>query len=199
MNNWQFFSLMICLTWFNGCSDKPDFQMRKVKSSPQKHIAHIYPEISGAYPDSLLLTANRELKNMTDLDYDLQNNLKSDSLYSGFTVLWENDSLISFEFTKQSYLEGQVYTTYYPRVMHKSDLWFYIAPEAIWPDFPREKLLNFMAPELAEGINQNAYKHGSQTLISFALRRDSIIIYPGEEGEFRGKYRIALASKALGL
>jgi hypothetical protein len=199
MKNWSPLFILFAVIIIHSCSKKSEFRIEHQRTTLDEHISHEYPVISGSYPDSVLLPANRALRKMTELEYDLGNNIRSDSLYSGYKLLFENDSLLSLEFIKLSFVDGQVYTTYFPRVMHKTDLTFFIAPEAIWPDFARELLPNYFDTSRVKSFNENSYSRGSHSIISFALTQDSIIIYPGEEGEFRGRYRVPIPLNTLGL
>lgn len=199
MKRWPLLSVLMSLVLIDACQDQQEFRVDRRHSTPSANITHSYPMISGAFPDSILTAVNQSLFNMTDLNYKLANELDFDSLHSDYKLLYENDSLLSLEFFKVFYADDQIIKSYYPRVMHKSDLSFYMAPEALWPGFSRELLLDYFDTSYAHIINANAYVKDSRTVISFALAHDSIIVYPGEEGEFRGKYRVAIPAAELGL
>jgi hypothetical protein len=47
--------------------------------------------------------------------------------------------------------------------------------------------------------NMNAYEDGASYLISFAVTKDSLILYPGDEGEFFGYDRFPIALSELSL
>lgn len=181
-----------------SCSpDKRDFSISEEAVKPATNILVKYPVIAGDYPDSLLVAVNRVLSSMTDVNYQIRNNIETDSVFSDFEVLLENDSLISFEFRKTLFRDTLNAHFYYGLILNKEDLSAYIAPEALWKNFDRSALIPVIKKAGIIDFNEYSYRKGSHTIISYALTRDSLIVYPGDEGEFRGRYRIAIPIKHL--
>ena len=53
--------------------------------------------------------------------------------------------------------------------------------------------------EFHQKPNMNAYKDGSDYLFSFAVTVDSLVIYPGSEGELFSYDRLPISFSELGL
>jgi hypothetical protein len=171
-------------------------------------VVATYPQFAFQSKDSAaILHCNEVLKNRTDVQYDLvnANNQGAIEIRSNFKIALENDTLLSLEFFKRNNAatSSPRNLTYHPLMVNLRSYSFYLFPEAIWLNFDRGQLLPYLKkyeeknPNAA--INYASYETGSMDVISFLIAEDSLILYPGGEGEFFGKMRVAVPFSALNL
>lgn len=173
-------------------ADKPAFK-----------VVHRYPQLTSYYPDSLRMGINTALRSTTDVDRYLEsctNKQKPTQIISDYRVLLNNDSILSLEFklTRKS-AGGVARVTYFPIVLPADTfrLEFY---EDVEKHLHRQKLWPYvqqLSLEQGKSFNHEAYKKGSRYHINFAFSEDSLILYPGGEGEFHGFYRLPIPLKKV--
>ncbi|MBR9923361.1 MAG: hypothetical protein GYB31_21215, partial [Bacteroidetes bacterium] len=164
-----------------------------------------YPQIRGPFPDSILSKTNEFLAERGEVSFETPSSMKEEllgldldvSVVSDYRVLFENDSLLSFEiWTIKTHLNSIADTSYYPLVLNKSDLRWYVVPEALFPQFDRELLRPFL-PFGEKHFHKESYETGANSGISWCLAEDAFILYPGGEGEFFGKFRVEIPIEEL--
>ncbi|MEX1189845.1 MAG: hypothetical protein WED33_11350 [Bacteroidia bacterium] len=176
-------------------------------------INHTYPQINKAGSEEIKEKLNNILKNYTDIQYQIANDSEDDSfnptndgkINSEFTILFESDSLLSIEFRKDFLLSDSLYYREFRAVLlnHKTGV-IQSSPEAYLPDFKRSKLLPFIYGDLLVSesqiyLNEASYLDGRNTTLTWTIKQDSFIVYPGGEGEMFGRYRVSIPCDSLGI
>ena len=155
--------------------------------------------------DSSLRAWNKTLRQRTEPTRELQTDLLDPAIYekgllieSEGQVLFENDSLMALEYRLIRKSGNNESISYYPLIILKKEGTIAITPEQLWPDFDRRKLRGIYKQKTDE-FNETAYELGVHTILPFCFSQDSLIVYPGTEGEFFGRNRISVPFADLGI
>ncbi|MFZ6051410.1 hypothetical protein [Halocola ammonii] len=205
----QLFLILASLSFF-ACQNNSQLEIEKVEetfvSREGAKVYFSYPRIESGPADSIKVVLNEWMKNIAELrekkvaEKEFTKS-EADIVYE-YSILFQNDSLLSLENRTiyQASTDQNVPIVYRPIIMNHQNGNGYIAPESLWPNFERSKLIPYLEKTMSSfhyKPNMNAYKEGSGYLFSFAMTEDSLIVYPGNEGEFFSYDRLPIAFSEL--
>lgn len=193
-----------------ACQQKPHYNLEGqdllLMDEPHCKIEHHYPQIS-ALEDSLIQEGiNRYLREATGLFKAsaacLKDSLPS-SIKSSYRVHSHLDTLLSIELRsdKLDPNTDSVWTTYYPLTIKFPEGYFYplelALSESEWQEM-QSKLKTWAAndPQNRQ-FNEASYVWGDSDLIPYCLSADSLVLFPGGEGESFSRQRMSIALSQL--
>jgi hypothetical protein len=170
-------------------------------------IDHRYPQLSGV-PDSMTaMGLNRYLREALQLNQALAECLETEIegrkvILGDYRLHQLSDSLVSLELSRShsSNTELKPSVSYYPITLNLPEVF---APplDLILGDSIYRKVNQHFAAwakgDTNRSYNAAAYKNESKYAIPFCLSADSLILYPGAEGEMVALHRLAIALSDL--
>lgn len=205
----RIFLLLLSLTLLTSCGKEASFKVfteeRNLIDDEHCLIAHRYPVIRGIRDSMTAVGINQYLKEALQLKYRLrdclQDSLGQRSVLLGdFSTVQLNEDLISLELSLESQKMGSNTRQYFPVTLQM--------PEAYNPPLDLllgDGVLNQLLPYLeawksekeGRNFNREAYQAGSNYALPYCLSADSLILYPGSEGEMLAQNRISIALENL--
>jgi len=166
-----------------------------------------YPQIRGLADSMSSSGINQYLRTALHLERELKSCLSPENegrkvVLGSYKSYLITDSLMSVELVKelQSGAAGKRYKQYYPITISLPEMYnppinFLLGDEIF--DKLRVKLSDWAADDSSRRFNVEAYQAGSTYALAFCLSADSLILYPGAEGEYLANHRLALSLKDL--
>jgi hypothetical protein len=168
-------------------------------------IKHSYPQCEGINDTVFQAKLNLLLHNISDFQYLIANNQPSSNkikdndgiIHIGYRTTIKNDSLLGFEFYKNFEKSDSLISKDYRAILvnHRNGL-FYSEPSEIIASFKRSKILSFIQNADTNKskffYNEYSYDDSKNTLLTWTITNDSLLIYPGGEGEAFGYFRVSI-------
>lgn len=209
MRNFLWLSLSVLL--FSACEPRSPYQVqtesRVLIDDENCLIDQQYPRIIGISDSMTSMGINRYLGEALHLERELAACLEKEQegrkvILAHYRLLSLSDSLISLEIIRSSKENSQspTYKTYFPVTLQLPEVF---APplDLVLGDTIYAKVLkefkNWAAEDSSRSFNEQAFKRGGEYAIPFCLSADSLILYPGAEGESVAQNRLAIAWKDL--
>lgn len=205
----QIFLLLLSLTLLSSCEEEAYYNViteeRNLIDDEHCLIAHRYPVIRGIRDSMTAVGINQYLKEALQLKYRLRDCLEDSLgqrlvLLGDFSTVQLSEDLISLELSLESQKMGSNTRQYFPVTLQM--------PEAYNPPLDLllgEGVLDQILPYLeawksekeGRNFNREAYQAGSNYALAYCLSADSLILYPGSEGEMLAQNRISIALENL--
>lgn len=164
-------------------------------------IKHHYPQLSGLKDSLLQQGLNRhfrELNGLFSAGADCLQDSLSTQISSSYRIHQAKDTLLSIELFKDRSISGEErrIRTYYPLTIKLPEGFFQPLElslnEQQWTKM-QEKLESWQkAKPQSRRYNQASYTWGDTDLIPFCLSSDSLILFPGGEGEGHSFQRFSI-------
>jgi len=110
-----------------------------------------------------------------------------------------SDSLLSIEITTQYQQNQKQWVQYHPVTVSLPHLYFRPLEQQfgaeIWAKV--DPFLKRWAEKEEHNYNQEAYHPGTKTVVNYTLGADSLVLYPGSEGEGVARHRLAIGLDQL--
>ncbi len=204
----QRYSFLLLFLVLIACQNQSPYKISSVEQTWIKEegceIEHRYPQIRGVQDSMKSQALNEYLKGAMLLQREVAACLESDEsriIDADFQTFSNTDSLISLELILNKDLGDLKIKSYYPICMYM--------PEGYNPtlemvmdsgifDKILPKLEAWQAENPDKAFNKLAYRPGANYFIPFGLSKDSLILYPGAEGEMVAFNRLALSRDEIG-
>ncbi len=201
------FSLLLL---FAACEHQASYQVVEreilIMDDETCQIKHRYPEIQGL-PDSLMQAGlNRHLRELSGLfkaGAECLEDSSSIALQSDYKLHLMNDTLLSLEIytLRKNRQTGQSQTVYFPLSIKLPEGYFqplqFSLSQSQWNTM-QEALRQWQEEKPQQRrYNEHSYIWGDSDLIPFCLSKDSLILFPGGEGEGQSYQRLSIAKSRL--
>lgn len=205
--------LILIAAAFSGCAIENSYSITKkhriIISDARCRIAYNYPVLAHNSNKNAFYQANELLKQIGHYDSHAASCIKSARdtaekriVEGDFNVLMAADSILCIEF-----ITSQRTGTAAPREVYSCIV---IDPftrkwrtlEELLPGFNRKMIYPYieaLSKKIGDQINILAYEEGSNYVITYGISKDALIIYPGDEGEGKGFYRVEIPLSELRL
>lgn len=206
--------LLFISATFNGCSIEGTYSVTKkhriIISDQQCKVSYYFPVIATNSNNDAFYETNKLLRQIGDYDQHAANCIKSSgtgapekiSIEGDFNVLMATDSILSIEFisTRQTGTAAprQVYISIVINPFTRKQL----SLEELLPGFNRKMIYPFIkevSVKNGNAINMLAYEEGSNYVITYGITKEKLLIYPGDEGEGRGLFKVEIPLSEIGL
>lgn len=210
MSTFKILGPFILLVGIAACKPKANYQIeeRYIEFSKTENctVLHRFPEVSGIKDSLLEEGLNRYFRQETGLFRAAAQCLEDSQrleVISSYLVLSQSESLLSVELQKRtkSKENGENLLLYYPLSIRIED--GHVQPlelllsQAEWA-IMTNKLKSWREEDPKNRIyNEASYEWGNTDLIPYGLSSDSLILYPGGEGETHSKFRLPIALEDL--
>ena len=168
-------------------------------------ITQRYPVLKGIADSMTAMGMNQYFKGALQLERRLKSCLEAEGqqrkvIIGDFVSHSLNDSLVSIELKMDLQENGKRMKFYYPISMKMPEV-YSPSLEMLFGDSiftkVRPKLDAWAKADTNRSYNNFAFKLGSNYAIPFCLSADSLILYPGAEGEAVAFNRLAISRKEL--
>lgn len=188
-----------------ACSTEAPYQIEaqdiNLLNDENCSIQHHYPQISGLSDSLLQEGLNRYLRETTGLFRASADCLKDSTvvkIHSDYTLHTSLDTLLSIELVRKTSdpKSGKENRTYYPLTVKFPEGYFlpleFTLDETQWAEM-QSKLKSWQSIKPKERrYNEASYIWGDSDLIPYCLSADSLIVFPGGEGENHSWHRLSI-------
>ncbi|QNR25915.1 hypothetical protein [Croceimicrobium hydrocarbonivorans] len=209
MRKFLFFGLSLML--FGACENDSIYKVeaveRELLNDENCLIHQRYPQIRGIQDSMTSIGLNETLRKSPQLEQYLAQCLEPDSgqrklVLSDYRLHYVSDSLISLELYRKvkASANQEWQEMYFPISLHLPEAFFPPLDLVLGADiYPKvlAHLEKWKAEEEGRNFNERAFVTGNNYMLPFCLSADSLILYPGAEGEFVGHQRLAIALNSL--
>ena len=168
-------------------------------------ITQRYPVLKGISDSMTAMGMNQYFKGALQLERRLKSCLEGEGqqrkvIIGDFVNHSLNDSLVSIELQMDLQENGKRVKFYYPISMKMPEVYSpsleMLFGDSIFASI-RPKLDSWVKADSNRIYNKRAFKLGANYAIPFCLSADSLILYPGAEGEAVAFNRLAISRKEL--
>lgn len=162
-----------------------------------------YPQIEGLADtlvqdrfNDFLLKVNRIQEAAVNCENDTLDRYRA---MGSYFVRSLNDSLLSLEIWSQYEQNKDYWVHYYPITVRLPDLHFLSLEQQLGPQIwaQIDPFLKRWAQHPEHTYNEEAYHSGTRTVINYTLTPDSLILFPGSEGEGVAMHRLSIGLNQL--
>ncbi len=168
-------------------------------------IKHAYPQCTGIFDTAFQTKLNLVLYRIADIQCLISNNRPSSNrvqennaiIYSGYRTTIKNDSLLGFEFYK-NFEKGDslIFKEYRAILVNYRNSIFYGEPVEINTSLKRSEILSYIQNADTNKskffYNEFSYDDSKNTVLTWTITSDSLLVYPGGEGEAFGYFRVSI-------
>ena len=207
--------IFIIVIFIYGCESNTNgyeiIKREKTISKNNCRIKILFPEISGLEGQRKLAEINKVLENFPKHEYYahdcLEKKRKQNEVTGDYEILLENDTILSIEFrTYIQRTDERAHIIYHsvvinPKQAYDSKIGIVgIDPKQIFPTFKRGMIYPYIKKysiKHKKHINLLAYETGSNYIITWAITKTDLIVYPGGEGEWYGDDKVKIPLEKL--